>query len=383
MRLAMPEVSELVQHSTTDVRPLSLEVLPEGIVAPLTSLTWGAGGNPGTFDGGAYHADGSVCARSLHQKSSFINTPQPLSPTAAIPRIPGSHLYGGMLKNEHFGHFLVESLSRMWALNRVTQGIESIVFYARMHRQPVPEWALSFIELIAPNIPVTIVSETTRFESLIVPDQVAHPSNGFMYGHPLIRDAFSPLHRIEGKPFEKLYVSRTDLENSGGFLGEKWLEDVLMKEGYRVFHPQEHSLQEQVSFYNGAQSLIFAEGAALHLFALTCRPVQKVYIVQRRKNASIFEWQLCSFGLTPTVGPEAPLSYLIPERSGRNTLLARARINFSKLRDHLASCAFTLRGEWDLPTENFINEEIVEIETRIGQRLVEYSPDSLLAKQTA
>lgn len=370
----MPKVA---QYSTTNAESLSLEVLAESIVAPLTSLQLGQNGNSGIFDGGAYYADGSVCTRSLHRKAGFINEPRPLDSTVEMPRIPGSHFYAGMLKNEHFGHFLVESLSRLWAVKRAAEDLQSIVFYARMHRQPVPEWVSALIKILVPDIPLRIVSDPTVFERLVIPDQVAHPYNGYIYGHPATRDSFSSLRQIRGKPLKKLYVSRSKLMDSGGFLGEKRIEEILAREGYSIIHPQAHSLRKQISFYNGAQTLIFAEGAAIHLFALTCRPDQKVFIIQRRKNASVFEWQLRTFGLTPVVGPEAPSSYFIPEHHGRSTLLARARINFEKLRDQMIAEGLVVGVDWDLPDEDLIREEIDRIERHMGQRLLEHPSSSL------
>jgi hypothetical protein len=358
--------------------PLTFEVVSEGIVAPLTSLEWGERGSPGIFDGGAYYGDGTVCARSLQRKAGFTNQPRPLITLAGVSRIPGAHLYAGMLKNEHFGHFVAESLSRLWPLaESAARDVESVVFYPRMLRQPIPQWASDFISILEPGIPLRIVSDATIFESLIVPDQAAHSSNGFVYGHPAIRELFARLRRIQGKRFKKLYVSRSKLPNSGGILGEKRLEEILTREGFDVMHPQEHSLSEQIAFYNGAQTLVFAEGAALHLFALTCRPDQRVYIIQRRKNASIFHWQLRSFGLSPIIGPEAPSAYYIPQDHGRSTLLARARINFEKLRDQLVAEGMARGSEWDLPDERLINEEIHCIEKHMGQRLVEHSSDSM------
>src|ERR1700733_304313 len=171
----MPKVA---QYSTTNAESLSFEVLAESVVAPLTSLQLGQNGNSGTFDGGAYYADRSVCARSLHRKAGFVNEPRPLDPTVEMPRIPGSHFYAGMLKNEHFGHFLVESLSRLWAVKHAAEDLQSIVFYARMHRQPVPEWVSALIKILVPDIPLRIVSDPTVFERLVIPDQVAHPYNG-------------------------------------------------------------------------------------------------------------------------------------------------------------------------------------------------------------
>ena len=371
------EANQCARNPTPDAQPLSLDVLLEGIVAPLTSLAWGKEGKPGTFDGGAYHADGSVCARSLHRKVNFINQPRPLTSLESFPRVRGVHLYGGILKNEHFGHFLIESLSRLWALNRVEQALESIVFYARYPSQPVPKWAHDLLAIVAPGIAVSIVSRPTVFETLVVADQAAHSVNCCIYGHPWIRDVFAPLREMEGASFEKLYVSRSKLNNAGGFFCERWLEDVLAADGFVTVHPEEYTVREQIALYNGAKSLIFAEGSALHLFALTCRMDQKAYIIQRRKNASIFEWQLRTFGVTPVVGPEAPSAYFIPERSGRDTLLARVKIDFGKLREQLAANGFTSGADRLLPDETLIRQEIECIESHIGQRLVEHHSDAL------
>jgi capsular polysaccharide biosynthesis protein len=290
--------------------------------------------------------------------------------------MPGTHLFGGMLKNEHFGHFLAESLSRLWALTRfAARDLNSIVFYLRMHRNPVPQWAFDFISTLAPGIPLQIVSDVTIFENLVVPDQAAHRSNGFIYGHPSVRELFERLRQIKGKPFKKLYVSRSRLQNSGGILGEKKLERTLTREGFSVIHPEEHSLSDQIALYNGAQSLIFAEGAALHLFALTCRTDQKVYIIQRRKSAAIFDWQLRSFGLAPTIGPDPPSTYFIPEGQGESTLMARARIDFAKLRDDLVALDMVRGKNWDLPDEQLIREEVHGIGERLGYRLLEHTID--------
>lgn len=359
-----------------EVRTLICEVLHEGIVAPLLTLSWGVGANPGTFDGGVYYADGAVCERSLHKKMGFVNVPQPLAQSRDLPRVCGTHLYGGMLKNEHFGHFLLESLARLWALGHSPVGFESIVFYARMHGQPVPSWATDLIALVAPGISIRMVSEPTTFDTLIVPDQVAHPSNGCVYGHPLIRQAFATLQQIKGKSHKKLYVSRSGLLNAGSFLGERVLEQAMVSEGYSVFHPQDHSVEDQLSYYNGAERLIFAEGSAIHFFALTGRSDQRVYIVQRRKNPSLFVWQLRTFGLSPVVGPGPPTEYFLPERSAKNTLLARSKIDFEELRRQLFAEGFSANDAWDLPSEALIRRELNEIEQSISQKLIEFSPET-------
>ncbi len=362
------------------IEPPSLDVLSEAIVTPLTSLNPARAGGKGTFDGGVICADGSVCARSLHNKAGFLNEPSLAGDARGLARIAGKHLYGGMLKNEHFGHFLVESLSRLWALQCFLPGLDSIVYYKRLPRHPVPGWACDLISILAPGIPVFILSEATVFETLIVPDQVADTCTGFIRGDAPVRAFLAPLRQIEGKPFEKLYVSRSRLEAAqGSFLGEEILEANLAREGFTILHPQQHSIREQFSYFNGARTILLAEGSAVHLLALTCRPEQRIYIIQRRRDRDIEDLasQLRSFGSAPLFGPGEPAVYLAPERNGPSYNGARVRVDFSKLRDQLVAAGLAWGADWVLPDETSIRAEIGRLEASLGQRLVEHSANSL------
>lgn len=365
---------------TAKLEHLTLEVLPHGIVAPLTSLAQGGGGKKGSFDGGVYYRDGSVCANALQAKPGFVNEPLPIDSSESLPLVSGKHVFGGMLKNEHFGHFLAESLSRIWAIAVVTASIDSIVVYKRLPGHDVPRWAKDILSILAPSTQLTIVSEPTAFETLLIPGQIADADYGFIYGHPLLRDALAPFRQIPGKSFDKLYVSRSRVEPAqGSFLGENRLEEILTREGFHIFHPQEYSIYEQVSFFNGASKIVFAEGTAVHLFALACRPDQSVYIIQRRRKSDIdvLVSQLTSFGCVPHFGPEEPAQYLVPERNGRSYNGARARIDFEKLRAQMADIGLVSESEWIVPIDEDITEEIASIETSLGQRLIEHSAVSL------
>ena len=207
-----------------------------------------------------------------------------------------------------------------------------------------------------------------------MPDQVVHPKVGFVYGHPAIREVTDVLKRVPGAGSDKIYVSRSKLEREGGFIAETQLEERLAKQGFAVVHPQEHSLSQQIAIYNGASRLIFAEGSALHLFAFVCRPDQAVYIIQRRKHAFNFAWQLPTFGLTPTVGPGPPRSLFVPESDGSDTLRGRARLDFPGLHAHLRRSGFVTGPAWREPDEKSVEAELHLLEARLRQRLVEMAP---------
>ncbi len=71
-------------------------------------------------DGGVYYPDGRLCELSVHRACNRLhaNVPLPLASSVASREVTGTHLFGGILIG-HFGHFLLESLSRLWALDEM------------------------------------------------------------------------------------------------------------------------------------------------------------------------------------------------------------------------------------------------------------------------
>lgn len=83
----------------------------------------------------------------------------------------------------------------------------------------------------------------------------------------------------------RLYVSRSKLgATAGRFACEQHLEVLLQRQGYQIFSPEEHSLQQQFETMAAAENVIVAEGSALHFLSLFKRPEQKVAVIQRRRD---------------------------------------------------------------------------------------------------
>jgi hypothetical protein len=318
-----------------------IEILEQALVAPLAF--YDRASSPQTFDGGAYGHDGKPCELSLHVKSMARNVPLPAMQATAC--LPGTHLYAGMLKNEHFGHFVAESLARLWATQ--VSRFDSVIFYLRDTSLTVPSFVQDTLDCISPKLSVHIVREPTRIERLIVPEQLCHPSIGFASGHPLLKQAFSGVASIDRNLSRKLYVSRSLLSGSEGcFLGESFIEERLQDEGYAILHPQTLPICDQFAAYAAADQLIFAEGSAMHLYALVARPEQRAFIIRRRPMGIVFDWQLASFGAQPLAGGSHILGFFIPERDGADLLRARARLDMPSLAAELREQGFISNPDW-------------------------------------
>ncbi len=77
-------------------------------------------------------SSGDFCKYSVHIKAG-LNCIPPSDDYSVSKKLAGKHLFCGMLQNSHFGHFMVESVSRLWA-SGFLKDIDSLVFYKRKKR---------------------------------------------------------------------------------------------------------------------------------------------------------------------------------------------------------------------------------------------------------
>ncbi|TXN07169.1 glycosyltransferase family 61 protein [Methylobacterium sp. WL103] len=336
----------------------------------MTRIIHGKSG-PEAFDGGVYYSDGTVCPRGNHIKNGLRNTPTSINSESSFQVYDGVHLFGGLFKNEHFGHFFAESLCRLWATQFCDYRVKSIVFYLRFRDAPVPNYMIEFIKHISILTKVIIIREPARFETLLVPDQIAHSRIGFIYGHPVVQALFAklPVPAVQGP--RKIYVSRSKLTVEAGIICEGVLEENLTRDGYEIIHPQELSILDQIGLYRQAETLIFAEGSALHLFALFVRPDQRVTIVRRRPMSVVFDWQLMSFGCVPAYSPPCIRRLWSPERDKNSLWRARAELDFCALRGQLSEAGFVSAAEWRGPTTDEVTADLFEVNRLIKDTFVE------------
>lgn len=216
-------------------------------------------------------------------------TTEPAAPEKIEEEISGRWLWGGVLW-AHFGHFLVESTSRLWAVDHLDKPIDGILFIPKRPRvgEGVRGFHTDFIQLMAPDIPVRVAAEPVRVQELVVPGQ-GFGLGKITSGTQKFRDALHNRFACDVEPDgpDKIYISRSALGlGKGGLLGEERLEQLLEAEGYTVFHPQKHDIATQIARYKAAKQVVAADGSALHMFAMVGRPDQQVAMILRRKSGA-------------------------------------------------------------------------------------------------
>ncbi|MCP9818150.1 glycosyltransferase family 61 protein [Synechococcus sp. Cruz-9H2] len=360
----------------------SIEFINDGYVAPLTSLAPAIGTKRGFFDGGVHYCDGSICSLGLQIKGSYDNQPQPLDRLEVRQNLEGSFVFGGLLQNEHFGHFMAESLTRLWAAQHLAKA-DCIVFYLRERSRPVAQFVNETLALLLPRNSYRIITEPTKIKFLAVPGQLGDLNQGFIYGHPLVREMVGNLctNPINGP--KKLYVARSRLGGrEGGIVLEAAIQDNLIKEGYTILHPQEHSIESQLQLYGSAEKLIFAEGSAVHLYALVANIHQDSFIIWRRKKHGTFDWQLQSFGAKKTFGIPSVSELWVPVSEPSVTVRGRAILDFDSLCLQLTRHGFIGGTKWSSPSHDRLKAEFDGVRQKMNIDFVRY-PNELIGENLA
>ena len=292
--------------------------------------------NARVVDGGAYTAEGEIIRGGLHRSGGLrFHMPRPdmaaalsaCGPAGDDPVMEeGRWIYAGFLYG-HFGHFLVESLGRLWALDRMRDWADGICWILpvppRRNAAAFAEAVLKkrFIQDMLRRLGVDkelrVITRPTVFRRLAVPSLLMlNGPDSVAAGHPVFRRFVRRIgaDRNDAPTLPGLYVSRAGMVGNGRFAEEERLEDAFASAGWQVLRPETRSVEEQVALYRAARQLVFAEGSALHLYAYVARPRQRVGIILRRLPAKMkFPNQLQGFGVAEVHVADAIAGILLPE----------------------------------------------------------------------
>jgi capsular polysaccharide biosynthesis protein len=227
-------------------------------------------------------------------------------------RLTGEYVYGGVLF-PHFGHFLLESLSRVWAIKEL-HGADIL-----WHSQQPPRlerWQKQVFEILGiDESRFSYITHSTSIESLILPQP------GYVNRHFAHPDHIRALDAFCGKrptPDIKVWLSRSALaESSVRIDGEQELERALESDGWRVVHPQRLSIRDQLEIWSSAEIIAGFAGSAFHL-AILIRDLQaKLVIFARRSDGMNANFQTIARARNLHQTTSIFAMDMLPERDGK------------------------------------------------------------------
>lgn len=182
-------------------------------------------------------------------------------------------IFGGYISH-HYGHFLLETLSRLWAYKDSTL---PVVWAAGRSFTP---WAQEVLRLIGiPQSRHLILREPTRFARILV------PAPGYMIPHTFHHrqmEALATVPCVAGEA--KIYLSRRAFGSKIYHVeGEERLEALLLARGWQIIAPETLPIAGQIALFASARVVAGIEGSALHSVVL-CKAMKARLIVLRRQT---------------------------------------------------------------------------------------------------
>ncbi|GLS86081.1 hypothetical protein GCM10010873_10550 [Cypionkella aquatica] len=331
---------------------------------------------------GVFDAEGTY----LHQ--GVLWRGRPLMTAPELPEVqeelPGRWIWGGVLLN-HFGHFLTETTGRLWALDAVQGAVDGVVFVSKRDsdesNSPVllQKYHQMFFDMLGMDLPIKIITKPTRVEMLEVPGQ-GFGIGPMASGTAEFRSFMSKRFAKDVAPVggERLYISRSELSAiRGGILEEVRLERLLAASGYEVYHPQKHSLTDQIARYKAARQIVALDGSALHLLAMAGPIGAQVAMIKRRDSHasdSIIN-HLAAFLQRAPVVVDVILQDWIRSDRKRADRFSVGELDFASLGAKLVEAGFIPdAADWQTLTEAEAMAAIKAIEAQLKKGKLTFSP---------
>lgn len=194
------------------------------------------------------------------------------------------------LHNPSFGHFLTESLSRLWYAKEHPE--LPLVF---IHGKKLEAYQEELLRLVGIENEKIFVTEPTIFK------EVVFPFPGLGLGDYLVKQHADFLGFFEnkknktlisGRKLKKIFLSRTQLNGTRGKSDSDNFIDKLMNDaGFDIFYPEQHSILEQLEEMSQAAIVVGVEGSAMHLPLLMKDKVTTKFIAiaRHRHGSGVFE----------------------------------------------------------------------------------------------
>ena len=192
-------------------------------------------------------------------------------------------VYCGYLVN-HWGHFLVEAVTRLWYSLEQDASIDKYVFFLNENEErEIKGNYREFFVLLGIWDKLELVSTPTTYREVVVP-QIAFQCMGYYSpGYLAVFDAIADNAAVDPAwtPFEKIYFTRSHFAKENGYeFGLDSLDDYFRRNGFQILAPEKIPLGQMIYYLRNAGEIASMSGSTPHnmLFAGNG---QKLTIIER------------------------------------------------------------------------------------------------------
>lgn len=192
-------------------------------------------------------------------------------------------VYCGYLVN-HWGHFLVEAVTRLWYALETEEPVDKYVFFLEegVQREIKGNYK-AFFQLLKIWDKLEIIHEPTTYREVIVPEIAFQCMKWYSPKFLRIFDAIA--ENVVPDPSweqpEKIFFTRSHFAKGNHFdFGMECLDNYFQRNGFRVVAPETLSLGQMIAYIRGAKEVATISGSGHHnmLFA---RNGQNLTILER------------------------------------------------------------------------------------------------------
>ena len=192
-------------------------------------------------------------------------------------------VYCGYLIN-HWGHFLIEGVTRLWYFLENDPTVDKYVFFLQENEErEIKGNYREFLELLKIWDKLEIINRPTAYREVIVPELGIHVLNSYV---PKLMRVFDTIaDNVVADPSwetpEKIYFSRSQFKKAQACeFGFDLLDNFFAKNGYTILYPEKIPLSRMIHYIRHAQVVASLSGTLPHnmLFA---KNGQTLEIVER------------------------------------------------------------------------------------------------------
>lgn len=192
-------------------------------------------------------------------------------------------VYCGYMVN-HWGHFLIEGVTRLWYFLEQDASVDKYVFFLDEGEQrQIQGNYREFFQLLGIWDKLEFINRPTTFRRVIVPELGIHMRQGYA---PKLLGVFDRIaENVRPQPDwdtpEKIYFSRSQFQKGQPFeFGFDALDNFFAKNGYTILYPEKVPLSRMIHYIRSCQVVATLSGSLPHNM-LFGRSGQKVEIIER------------------------------------------------------------------------------------------------------
>lgn len=204
--------------------------------------------------------------------------------------------------NKCWGHYITDGICKLWCINApeikllLKKDIPVVFTYDWIIEDKIASSWRHIIDLLGwENVNIVPLTKITKFKRIYIPsNSLQHSTKGRFYTSEfnqlvdsLKNAALS--HDMKPPKYEKVYLSRTRLTSDHSEFGERGIEKLFRKVGYKILYPEQLSFEEQVYYLHNAKEVAGTMGSISHNF-MFCNSETKVYILRKSWYTNDFQY---------------------------------------------------------------------------------------------